>query len=181
MVRDGVTVIEDVRDAPKYRPLLRPIGAYLDTLQATNLMLVEYEEGFMWRCFAREDPSRLLFGVIGHNDVPQLAETMKSNRLGRVSDLVDDQPIDAVCPYGYEELLRCLSYKLDKEAATTVLVIEDDSSVLVQFTLQVPVYVQMEPERLISAHYFHEDLLMRSDVEALVKQVSEFRGSRFYR
>lgn len=191
--------------APKYRLLLRPIGAYLDTLEARNLTLAESEQGFIWRCLAREDPAQLLCGVVGHDEIPQLTESVKAARLGRVPDLVIDeaqdapglqtkfslpdgsrsiiQPerrIDAVCPFGYEELLRCLSYKLDRVAATSFMLQESDDSILVQYTLAVPLFVQMEPDRFISNNYFHEDVLYRDDAIALVRRVRGFRGTSFY-
>jgi hypothetical protein len=191
---------------PKYRPLLRPIGAYLDTLDARDLVLAETEQGFIWRCFAREDPGQLLYGVIALEDIPQITESIKASRTGRVPDLVideevDQQPrqrfmsrsvqpapapqperrLDAVCPFGYEELLRCLSYKLDREAATSFVLQESAETVLVQFTLTVPVFVQVEPERFNSGNYFHEDLLTSEDIVALVQQVRGFRGTNYYR
>jgi hypothetical protein len=179
--RQEVPLAQGVHTAPRYRPLLRSIGAYLDTLEATHLLLAESEEGFIWRCFLRARPDNVLFGVIGHDEVPALEQSVKRSRLGRVPDLYDAPRIPAVCPYGYEELLRCMSYKLDKEAATSMMLIEDDRSVLVQFTLQVPVYIQMEPERMVMPHYFHEDIYARTDIEALVKEIRSFRGNKFYR
>jgi hypothetical protein len=178
---EGLPVVKDERNEPKYRHLLRPIGAYLDTLNASNLLLAESEEGFIWRCSSRANPANIRFGVIGVEEIAHLAEAMKRHRLGRVPDLYDEPAVEGVCPYGYEELLRALSFKLDKEAATSVMVIEDDDLILVQFTLQVPTYVQMEPVRMVMPHYFHEDLLGRAEIEALVKQTREFRGTRFYR
>jgi hypothetical protein len=106
---------------------------------------------------------------------------MKQSRLGKVEDTADAPPEMGVCAWGYEELLRCLSDKLDLEAATTVLFIEDDTSVLVQFSLAVPLYVQMEPERMVPSNYFHEDLYTREDIEALIKRLRGHRGSRYYR
>jgi hypothetical protein len=192
--------------APKYRPLLRPIGAYLDSLNVQSLLLAESEQGFIWRCFARENPAQLLYGVIGHDEIPQITESIKASRLGRVPDLVIDEPvderdrhwlsgrssharlsteserrIDAACPFGYEELFRCLSYKLDREAATSFVLQEDDKSILIQFTLNVPIYVQMEPDRFVSSNYFHEDYLDRDDIIGLVRHVRGFRGTKFYR
>lgn len=192
--------------APTYRPLLRPIGAYFDSLNARNLLLAETEQGFIWRCFARENPAQLLHGVIGHDEIPQITESIKASRIGRVPDLVIDTPaddrdrhwltgrtaqarsavqperrVDAVCPFGYEELFRCLSYRLDREAATSFILHEDDSSLLIQFTLTVPIYVQMEPDRFVASNYFHEDFLSRDDVIALVRHVRNFRGTKFYR
>ncbi len=191
----------------KYRPLLRPIGAYLDSLNVRNLTLAETEQGFIWRCFARENPSQLLYGVIGHDEIPQMIESIKASRIGRVPDLVIDEPVverqgllgralqsrptqsslppevrsDAVCPFGYEELLRALSFRLDREAATSFVLHEDDNSILIRFTLTVPVYVQMEPERFVSSTYFHEDVLNQDDIIALVRHVRSFRGTKFYR
>ena len=79
-----VSAVAAARKGLKYQQLLRPIGAYLDTLDASHLLLAESEEGFIWRCAPRSDPGELLYGVIVHDEVPQLADTMKQRRLGRV-------------------------------------------------------------------------------------------------
>jgi hypothetical protein len=181
MIGRGAVLLEDVRIEPKYRPLLRPIGAFLDTLRLSHLVFAESEEGFIWRGFSRDDQGSVLYGVMPHAEVPALAEAMKHLRVGR-ADKLDEQSVSTgVCPEGYEELLRCLSEKLDREAATSVMVIEDDDMVLVQFTLAVPTYVQMEPERLIPAKYFHEVIYSSDEIVALIASKRRFRGSKFYR
>jgi hypothetical protein len=181
MLRGNTVVIDDVRVEPKYRPLLRPIGAFLDTLRLSHLILAESEEGFIWRGHAWDDLGGVLYGVMPHADVPALAESFKQARLGRIDELNEPPVSPGVCPQGYEELLRCIGEKLDLEAATSVMVIEDDDMLLVQFTLPVPTYVQMEPERLFPAKYFHEVIYSREDIAALIASRRRFRGSRYYR
>jgi len=186
----------------KYRPLLRPIGAYLDTLNVRDLVLAETEQGFVWRCCARANAAQLLHGVIGHDAIPHLTEVMKASRLGRVPDLDVDVDVrlwaglrmfrssasivmrkrhmGSVCPFGYEELLRSLSHKLDCESAASFLLHEDAETILVQITQNVPLFVQMDPDRFVASNYFHEDVLDRDHVIALVRQVRSFRGSKYF-
>jgi hypothetical protein len=180
-VRKQAPPNDDVKIEPKYRLLLRPIGAFLDSINASQVVLCEIEQGFIWRCVERNNPDFVRSGLISHDEIPELSESMKQSRLGKVEDTADSPPEMGVCAWGYEELLRCLSDKLDLEAATTVLFIEDDTSVLVQFSLAVPLYVQMEPERMVPSNYFHEDLYTREDIEALIKRLRGHRGSRYYR
>jgi hypothetical protein len=52
---------------------------------------------------------------------------------------------------------------------------------LVQFTLAVPTYVQMEPERLFPAKYFHEVIYSGEEVAALIASKRRLRGNKFYR
>jgi hypothetical protein len=181
MIRRSAVLLEDVRVAPKYRPLLRPIGAYLDTLQLSHLIFAESEEGFIWRGHSEEDLESVLYGVLPHADVPALAESMKRERLGRIDEAAEPPVSGGVCTHGYEELLRCIAEKLDLEAATSLMIIEDDDNLLLQFTLPVPTYVQMEPERLLPAKYFHEIVYSREDVAAMITAKRRFRGNRFYR
>ncbi|MDB5076993.1 MAG: hypothetical protein JWO42_3172 [Chloroflexi bacterium] len=173
--------IEDVRPESKYGRLLRPIGAFLNTLDATHLTLAETGEAFIWRCFQRQNPAKQLTGVIAHSDIPGMAAAFKRSRAGRVAQAGESPLGTSVCPWGYEELLRSLSHKLDQECATTVMVYEDDESLLVQFSLPVPLYVQMEPERFASVNYFHEEIYSQDDIVALVATMRSHRGSPYYR
>jgi hypothetical protein len=61
------------------------------------------------------------------------------------------------------------------------MLFEDDKSLLVQFSLPVPMYVQMEPERFASLNYFHEDIYAQDDIVNLVATLRSHRGSRYYR
>jgi hypothetical protein len=164
-----------------YSRLLRPIGAYLDALHADQLLLAETAEGFMWRCFTRAEPARVTYGVIPYDELAVLTDSVKAARLGKVPDLDEEARLDSACAYGYEELLRCLGYSLDRRGASSFLLLEDDHSVLLQYTVRMPAYLRLESETQVCDSFFHEWVLGQPDIDAMVHAVRGCRGQVYFK
>jgi hypothetical protein len=175
LIRKQNPLTGEIRPGPKYHSVLRPIGAYLDTLFASHLVLAEIEHGFFWRCLRRDDPGHLLFGLISRDEVHELEETMKRSRSAHHTDADEAALGPDVDAWGYEELLRTLSHELDKHAATTVVIVEDSDAVLVQYSIPVAPFVHLDLTESVAAHYFHEDIYTREEIGALI---AAMRGRR---
>jgi hypothetical protein len=178
------------QDEPNYRQVLRPIGAYLDRLQARFVTLGETEDGFVWHCFPNGDLTRPLSGMIAHTDVPLLMDQLKAARrvkrgvFGRRPTAAKPIRIgsrkDTVCPEGYEETFRSLGNKLDVAKAIAVLIVERKDTISVNYHFPTPGYLRRDLSRTEFTSDVHEDNFNRDQVARLIATSRSYRNNRYF-
>jgi hypothetical protein len=178
------------QDEPNYRQLLRPIGAFLDRLQARFVTLGETEDGFVWHCFPNGDFTRPMSGMIAHADVPRLMDQLKAARRVRRGVFSMHPPAakpikiasrrDTVCPEGYEETFRSLGNKLDVAKAIAVLIVERKDNISVIYHFPTPGYLRRDISRTEFTSDMHEDIFNRDQVARLIATSRSYRNNRYF-
>lgn len=192
MVNRQAAPYGEVSGGFKYRELLRPIGAYLDSLDARYITLAETEEGFLWHCYPHGDLATPRSGFIAREDVPALQEEMARMRqpakrngwFGKGSRPTRQDKHGwrrkSACPEGYQEALRVLSGKLDDQCAVNILVIEQVDCLSVRYHGVVPVYLRINASRADSIPGFRDDQYTGQEMGELTAVARSHRGDRFY-
>ena len=186
----------------RYRYLLRPIGAYLDAIDARYVTLAEFQDGFIWHCASREDPTRLQSGTVALDEFSTLIDTIKSDKEARarehdemlrsrrggrglfrksaVSDAEAEVSPHPVCQYGYEATFRSLGAKLEDQRGYMVLLVERAGSLIVSFSLPLPMYIRVDISRMETFTGFHEVEYSSAELRQIVEEVREHRGISYY-
>jgi hypothetical protein len=186
----------------RYGYLLRPIGAYLDALDARYVTLAEIEEGFIWHCFSRGDPTTILTGTIALDDIAALIETTKRSkeirgrtqeellrmrragrglfRKGQAEGPGPEFPPHPVFPEGYEEMFRSLGVKIEDQRGYMVLLVERAASLVVSFSLPLPTYIRVDISRMETFTGFHEVEYSAGELMAIIDTVRGHRGIPYY-
>ena len=186
----------------RYGVLLRPIGAYLDSIGARYISIAEIEEGFIWHCLRNHSPMHAMSGGFTHEEIPQLIESIKLSKAERRRALEEEalrarrgafglfrrqtrelEPIPDPHPVfraGYEETLRSLGSKLEDQRAYQVLLVERESCLLVKYSLPLPTYIRLEPTKVEVYTGFHEIEYSAADLIGFVAEVRSRRGIAYY-
>lgn len=176
---------EIIREQPKYRLLLRSLGAYFDQQQARYITLAEVEDGFIWHFFPPMDLVHPIHGTITHADLPDFVESMKQARIEQVaantplpkrSLLSRKAPPSVRYSAGYEDVFRTLSGKFDMDCVSNILLTEGDYGWLISYCLPVPMYVQADARRMNQFNYFHESLCSHEEMDQWIEAAREYRG-----
>ena len=125
------------RNLVSYQRMLRAVGAYLDEYAASQLSLLEVEEGFAMRIARSGSP---LDPTLVNFDFQDLVSrgTLLTRRRGRGGMAAARHrhlysghlSLDAM----YQDLLRALGWELDESSARNVLVEELESGLFVTYT-----------------------------------------------
>jgi hypothetical protein len=139
MVHDGHRLHHDTRNNPllawvfeqvevkeiplrrlSYQPLLRALGAWLDSSNACNINLIETSTGFMIRYGVGDDPLLLRRFILTHAELEHLEAAMKERR--------------SINPSGrYQDFLRALGYEIDAQAGAYMVLDEIEDNLYLTF------------------------------------------------
>jgi hypothetical protein len=195
---------EEVRDEPRYRQILRPLGVELDKMFARYVTLFETDQAIIWQAYPHGDLTQPKSGIVGLDELIQVVEKREearaetgSLRAGNVrtgrlfglgarratEELVSQKPLTKhpLLPEGYEEFFRALGLRLDKERATQIMVAEASDYVTVEYHMYLPLYVRVDPVLLERATRYKEIEFRRPEVHTLIADALTYRGSRFFR
>lgn len=170
-----------------YREALRPIGAFLDSIQAYDLVLAEIDGGFLWSYFQTGEFQPARSATISFEDLPKLREHFQ--RAKRAAHAAPDTGplIDAetsqilpMFPNGYEEKLRSLGAKLDSQYARQIQVVENGTDLLVRFVLSPPAYMRRVQPSLPDMLQFREDVYSAAETRELIAASRARRGSKYF-
>lgn len=101
-----------------YQPLLRALGAWLDSSGACNINLIETSTGFIVRYGVGDDPLLLRKFILTHAELEHLEAAMKERR--------------SINPSGrYQDFLRALGYEIDEQAGAYVVLDEVEDHLFV--------------------------------------------------
>ena len=162
--------VEPARNAPTYRRLLRPLGAYFDRMHACELTLAEFDSGFFWHFFVSGDLTHAVHGEMPYDEILERDEELKRSRnrgnthKKGLAGMFKPRPPLKWYSSGYEEILRSLAVKFDADCVSSVLLIESGESWLVRTCLPVPLYVQVNQQRRTGLNYFHDSIYMRQEL-----------------
>ena len=186
--KDYLTAKHEItREQPRYRSVLRSLGAYFDQKQARYLTLAEVEDGFIWHYFLPGDLLHPIHGTITNADLPDFLESMKQARMEQAaastpppkrSLLGRNAPPPLRYSDGYEDVFRALSHKFDLDRVSNILLAEGDYGWLISCCLPVPTYVQADARRMRQFNYFHESLWSHQEMAEWIAAVRDYRGER---
>lgn len=176
-------------DEPKYRDVLRTIGAYLDWLQAEYVTLSELDEGFVWHCFSRGDLTRPVSGMVPHGDLARLMGRLKSERTGRWRSR--SRPRGAirpsrsarhhpVCADGYQDTFRTIGARLDRLKAVSVLLVEQGDTLVINYSYPIPGYLRRDLHRLALSCAQEQEVFTSKQLAELVAVARGNRNNPFY-
>jgi hypothetical protein len=170
-----------------YRELLRPIGAFLDDIQAREVVLAEIRGGFTWTYMMRSSGGPARTEAIAYEDLPRMRDQMrrrkKTAETARSQDaglLTLPNNVLPMYPSGYEERLRSLGAKLDSQHAEQIEIVELGSTLLVRFVQPPPAFVRrvQQPEGQVPR--FREDSYDAAEMSELIAMARSRRGSKYY-
>ena len=191
MTQQSVSPYNEYDAAPKYRDLLRPIGAYLDYLEVCSVSVAETAEGFLWHGCLQQDLTKSRGGFIARAEVPVLANDMReagqrSRRVvfgwigGRPKVIKGRSRRNSVCPEGYQEAFRVLGPKLDEQSAANVLLIERAEGLVLRFSSMLPHFIRLNRLLTEVPLSFREETYDPRQMDALTVTARSYRGSRYY-
>jgi hypothetical protein len=175
------------RSATAYGELLRPIGAFLDSANARDVVLAEIEGGFTWtfRVCGNSAPARNI--TVGYQDLPRLREQVRRSRKSSTAMTVESADLvtlpSNVLPMhalGYQEKFRSLGAKLDGQHAEQVQIVEVNQRLLVRFVLPAPRFLRQAEYPDGEMARFRENTYDTHDLAALIAEARSRRGSRYY-
>jgi hypothetical protein len=186
----------------KYSYLLRPIGAFLDTLDARYITVAEIADGFIWHCYRNRDPSKCVSGVIPHDNIPALIEMTKRDKQARAraNDAIvrvrkstrglfrrrsadadsSEVVLHPVCPDGYEESLRSVGAKLDDQRAYMIMLVEREASMVIRYSMPLPPYIRVDISRPETFTGFHEVEYSTDEINEIIDTIRDRRGIPYY-
>jgi hypothetical protein len=114
----------EVKEIPlrrlSYQPLLRALGAWLDSSNACNINLIETSTGFMIRYGVGDDPLLLRRFILTHAELEHLESAMKERR--------------SINPSGrYQDFLRALGYEIDAQGGAYIVLDEIEENLFLTF------------------------------------------------
>lgn len=119
-VFDQVEVKEIPLRRLSYQPLLRALGAWLDSSNACNINLIETSTGFLIRYGVGEDTLLLRRFILTHAELEHLEAAMKERR--------------SINPSGrYQDFLRALGYELDAQSGAYMVLDEIEDTLFLTF------------------------------------------------
>jgi len=175
------------RSAPSYGELLRPIGAFLDSANARDVVLAEIEGGFTWtfRVSGNSAPARNI--TVGYQDLPRLREQVRRGRKSSTTMAVESVDLvtlpSNVLPMhalGYQEKFRSLGAKLDGQHAEQIQIVEVNQRLLVHFVLPAPRFLRQAENHDGEMVRFREDTYDTHELATLISEARSRRGSRYY-
>jgi hypothetical protein len=173
--------------ATTYGELLRPIGAFLDTAKARDVVLAEIEGGFTWTFRVRGSSAAARNVTIGYQDLPRLREQVRRGRrssAGLIVESVDLVTLPTnVLPMhalGYQEKFRSLGAKLDGQHAEQIQIVEIGSTMMVRFVLPAPRFLRRAEHPDGETVRFREDTYDIHELAGLISEARSRRGSRYY-
>ena len=179
------------QDESRYKEFLRPIGAYLDWLQARYVTVCEIDNGFVWHCFPYGDLTKPVSGMIGRDELPRLLERLRKSRRLR-KGIFGRRPhshrrrqprgagIDTVCPDGYEEAFRSIGARLDRAKAIAILIVEQRDKLSVNYRFPVAGLLRRDLKRFDISSNQHEDEFNREQLAHLIAMSRSHRHNPFY-
>lgn len=178
------------QDEAHYRQLLRPIGAYLDRIQARYVTVAETSDGFLWHCFPNADYTRSMSGLIALDDIPGLMDQLRAARKAR-RGVFGIRPTaarphritarkDTVCPEGYEETFRSIGVRLDRAKALAVLIVERKDLLTVNYRYPTPGFLRRDLSRGEFVSDAHEDNFTSTDITQLISTSRSYRNNRYF-
>src|SRR5438270_4833378 len=103
-----------------YQQLLRTLGAWLDTNNASNVNLIETSTGFTIRYGLGEETILLQRYILTHAELEHLEAAMKERR--------------SINPSGrYQDFLRALGYEIDAQAGASMVLDEVENNFFLTF------------------------------------------------
>ncbi len=103
-----------------YQPLLRALGAWLDSNNACNINLIETSTGFNVRYGVGDDTLLLRKFILTHAELEHLEAAMKERR--------------SMNPSGrYQDFLRALGYEIDAQAGAYMMLDEVEDNLFLTF------------------------------------------------
>jgi hypothetical protein len=185
----------------RYSYILRPIGAYLDLLEARNVTVAEIEDGFLWHCYRLGRPLQAVTGVFSLAEIPDLIESIKQRKAeaARAEDAeqrarkhglglfrrqeqapVVERPVHPLMPSGYEETLRSIGARVEDQRACALMLAERPASLLVIYSLPLPNYIRLDVTRMEAYSGMHEVEYSRDELLEIITSVRARRGLRYY-
>jgi hypothetical protein len=106
-----------------YQPLLRALGAWLDTNNACNVNLIETSTGFIIRYGVGEEPLQLNKYILTYAELEHLEAAMRERR--------------SINPSGrHQDFLRALGYEIDEQAGKYMVLDQIEETLLLTFCHQ---------------------------------------------
>jgi hypothetical protein len=106
-----------------YQPLLRALGAWLDTNNACNVNLIETSTGFIIRYGVGEEPLLLNKYILTYAELEHLEAAMRERR--------------SINPSGrHQDFLRALGYEIDEQAGQYIVLDQIEDSLFLTFCHQ---------------------------------------------
>lgn len=114
----------EVKEVPlrrlAYQPLLRTLGAWLDSSNACNINLIETSTGFNVRYGVGDDTLLLRKFILTHAELEHLEAAMKERR--------------SINPSGrYQDFLRALGYEIDAQDGAYLVLDEVEDNLFLTF------------------------------------------------
>jgi hypothetical protein len=110
-----------------YQWVLRGIGAELDARGASQIMLLEGQDGFWVRFLGPDSEQGLQLVQMGYEEL--LATKSRTEGKRARQTLFQKQAL----PGGYQDFLRALGYELEQASAYSILIDEQDEDFLVTY------------------------------------------------
>jgi hypothetical protein len=175
------------RPRAAYGELLRPIGAFLDNAKAQDVVLAEIQDGFTWTFRVQGGVASARNITIGYEDLPRLREQVRRGRRSSSTMMVESADLTMlpanVLPMhalGYQEKLRSLGAKLDRQHAEQIQIVEIGSTLLVRFALPAPRFLRRTEYLDGEMLRFREDTYDSHEIAALISEARSRRGSSYY-
>ena len=142
-----------------YQRLLRSVGAYLDMQSASQIYVLEINDGFLLRFRSREDPWRLASVRLDSAELLASDAHRQERRLER-------QTPEGTRAGGYEDILRAIGYHLEQVSARQVALDEVDGGYAVTYHYNAAGDMTIQK---------HRTTITASDAEEVLRQA---RGRR---
>lgn len=170
-----------------YGELLRPIGAFLDSAQAQDVVLAEIQGGFTWTYRVRGSSAAARSATIDYDNLPRLREQVRRGKQAPATLAVESADLvtlpSNVLPMhalGYQEKFRSLGAKLDLQHAEQIQIVEAGAALMVRYVVTPPGFVRRAQRFEAESLRFREDTYDPCEIGALISQSRSRRGSKYY-